>query len=183
MSKLRLGDPINGTVGKPMGGRRFQLESRDAPKEWKVELHAHKPDQIEPGMHTTFWISRIVPVKKTLTVRDGDYGRLPISAAMKARYVAGITAILEDKLDGDTLADLRAMGTHVDTQDSADWLTVWRLLAEPETGPLKELVNMLSELRDARKTDAEQAAAIRDSVVLLWGDRFRLARNRLNDLD
>lgn len=179
MSKLRLGDPINGTVGKPMGGRRFLVESRDAPKEWKVELHAHKPDLIEPGAHTVFWISRIVPVKKTITVRDGDYGRLPISPAMSKRYAASITALLEDKLDGDLLADLRAMGTHVDTQDSADWLSVWRLLAEPETGPLKEYVNMLSELRDARKTDPERAGAIRESVVALWGDRLRAALAKL----
>lgn len=179
MSKLRLGDPINGTVGKPMGGRRFQIESRDAPKEWKVELHAHKPELIEPGMHTTFWVSRIVPVKTSIVVRDGDYGKLPISEAMGKRYVAAIRAFLDDKIDGDKLADLRAMGTHVDTQDSADWLTVWRLLAEPETGPLKELVNMLTEFRDARKTDPERAAEIRDAVVALWGDRLRQAHNRL----
>lgn len=179
MSKLRLGDPINGTVGKPMGGRRFQVESRDAPKEWKVELHAHKPDLIEPGVHTTFWVSRIVPVKKNLIVRDGDYGRLPISAAMSKRYSAAIDAMLNDTLTGDTLADLRAMGTHVDTQDSADWLTVWRLLAEPETGPLKDLVNMLTELRDARKTDPAKAMEVRQAVIDLWGDRLRAARARL----
>jgi len=172
-----LGDPINGTVGKPLGGRRYALESRDAPKGWTVELHVRDP--LETGLHTTFWVSRIVPVKSAITVRHGDYGRLPVSEAMSVRYVASIDALLGDTLDGNTLADLRAMATHVDTQDSADWLTVWRLLGEPEAGPLKELAAMLGELRDARKTDPERAAAVRESVVALWGDRLRAARSRL----
>ncbi len=179
MSKLRLGDPINGTVGKPMGGRRFQIETRDAPRDWKVELHSHKPELIEPGMHTTFWVSRIVPIKTSLVVRDGDYGRLPVSAAMAKRYVAAIDAFKGDTLDGNTLADLRAMATHIDTQDSADWLTVWRLLAEPEAGPLKELVQMLTEMRDARKTNPERAVALRESIDNLWGERLGAVRNRL----
>lgn len=177
MSKLRLGDPINGTVGKPMGGRRYAVESRDAPKDWSVELHTK--DELEPGTHTTFWVSRIVPVKTSLVVRLGDYGKLPISPAMGARYVQSIDALLDDALDGDTLADLRGMVARIDSQDSADWLTVWRLLAEPEAGPLKELIGMLTDLREMRKTDPERAAAIRESVVALWGDRLREARNRL----
>ncbi len=179
MSKLRLGDPINGTIGKPMGGRRFQVESRDAPKGWTVELHARDPKAVEPGTHTTFWVSRITPVKSHLVVRDGDYGKLPVSPAMSLRYGKAIDAILNDSLDGDSLADLRAMATHVDTQDSADWLTVWRLLAEPESGPLKEYAQMLADLRDARKADPERAKAIRESVVELWGDRLKAARTRL----
>ena len=179
MSKLRLGDPINATVGKPMGGRRFQAESNDVPKGWTVELHARDPQAIEPGSHTTFWVSRVVPIKTSVIVRDGDYGRLPVSPAMRLRYVKAIDALLADALDGDTLADLRAMATHIDTQDSADWLTVWRLLAEPEPGPLKEYAGMLADLRDARKTDPERAVAIRESVLALWGDRLAAARSRL----
>lgn len=177
MRKLRLGDPINGTVGKSLGGRRYAIESREAPKGWKVELHTK--EEVEQGSHTTFWISRIVPLKNSLTVRAGDYGRLPISAAMSARYARGLQAILDDALDGDTLADLRAMATHVDTQDSADWLTVWRLLGEPEPGPLKELTQWLTELRDLRKTDPEKASATRERIVELWGERFRRAIDRL----
>lgn len=177
MSKLRLGDPINGTVGKPMGGRRYQAESRDAPKGWIVELHSK--DNLEPGMHTAFWVSRVVPVKSTIVIRHGDYGRLPVSEAMKGRYVKAITAFLNDTLDGDLLAELRGMVTRIDTQDSADWLTVWRLLGEPEAGPLKDLSQMLNEMRDARKTDPERAKAIQESVVNLWGERLRQARSRL----
>lgn len=177
MSKLRLGDPINGTVGKPMGGRRYAIESRDAPKGWTVELHSK--DNLEPGMHTTFWISRVVPVKSSLVLRHGDYGRLPISDAMGPRYAKAIDALLNDTLDGDSLAELRGMVTRIDTQDSADWLTVWRLLGEPEAGPLKDLMAMLTDLRDARKTDPERAAALRESLVNLWGARLQDARARL----
>lgn len=177
MAKLRLGDPINGTVGKPLGGRRYAIESRDAPNGWSVELHTK--ETMEPGTHTTFWVSRIVPVKSSLTVRAGDYGRLPVSAAMGARYTKSIKALLGDALDGDTLADLRAMTVHVETQDSADWLTVWRLLGEPESGPLKELTQALTAIREHRKTEPERAAAARSWVVELWGDRLRLALDRL----
>ena len=177
MSKLRLGDPINGTVGKPLGGRRYAIESRDAPKGWSVELHTK--ETMEPGLHTAFWVSRIVPIKSSVIVRAGDYGRLPISAAMGARYAAGIDALLRDALDGDTLADLRSMATHVETQDSADWLTVWRLLGEPEAGPLKELAQALGTIRESRKDDPERAANARTWVVETWGERLRIARARL----
>ena len=114
MAKLRLGDPINGTVGKALGGRRHVIESKDAPNGWSVELHTKEP--VEPGMHTTFWVSRIVPIKSSLVVRAGDYGRLPISEAMGARYAKAINALLLDELDGDTLADLRGMAARIDAQ-------------------------------------------------------------------
>ena len=177
MAKLRLGDPLNGTVGKPMGGRRYAIESRDAPNGWSVELHTK--ETMEPGTHTTFWISRIVPVKSSLVVRAGDYGRLPISEAMGVRYGKALSAMLDDALDGDTLADLRGMAVRIDAQDSADWLTVWRLLGEPEAGPLKELIAALGELRDARKTDPGKASSIREALTELWGARFRDALARL----
>ena len=177
MSKLRLGDPINGTVGKPLGGRRYAVESRDAPKGWSVELHTK--ETMEPGTHTTFWVSRVVPIKSSLVVRAGDYGRLPVSATMNARYRNAIGALLNDSLDGDTLADLRAMATHVDTQDSADWLTVWRLLGEPEAGPLKELAQALTTIRETRKEEPEKAAAARTWTVENWGERLRNAHARL----
>lgn len=177
MSKLRLGDPINGTVGKSLGGRRYVVESRDAPKEWSVELHTKEP--VEPGTHTTFWVSRVVPVKSSLTVRAGDYGRLPISAAMRPRYARAIEAFLLDEMDGDALAELRGMATRIDTQDSADWLTVWRLLGEPEPGPLKELAARLTELRDARKADPARAEALREGLIELWGERLQRAGNQL----
>ena len=177
MAKLRLGDPLNGTVGKPMGGRRFAVESRDAPKGWNVELHSK--ESLEPGLHTTFWISRIVPVKSSLVVRAGDYGRLPFSPAMRERYERALRAALDDGLDGDTLADLRGMATRIDTQDSADWLTVWRLLGEPEAGPLKELIALLGDLREARKTEPARAEEVRTRLIEEWGARFREALARL----
>ena len=177
MAKLRLGDPINGTVGKSLGGRRYAIESRDAPKDWSVELHTK--EEMEPGTHTTFWVSRVVPVKSSLVVRAGDYGRLPVSDAMRPRYARAIEALLLDELDGDALADLRGMAVRIDTQDSADWLTVWRLLGEPEAGPLKELIAMLTELRDARKTDPERAEAIRTKLIEVWGGRFGDAVRRM----
>ena len=178
MAKLRLGDPLNGTVGKPMGGRRYAIESRDAPNDWSVELHTK--EEMEPGLHTTFWISRIVPVKSSLVVRWGDYGKLPVSDTMGERYAKAIEALLDDALDGDTLADLRGMAVRIDTQDSADWLTVWRLLGEPEAGPLKELIALLTELRSARKIDPERAVALREGILVLWGERLRAARLRLS---
>ena len=153
------------------------IESRDVPNGWSVELHTR--EEIEPGLHTTFWVSRIVPVKSSIVVRAGDYGKLPISAAMGARYAKAIKALLDDTLDGDSLADLRGMASRIDTQDSADWLTVWRLLGEPEAGPLKELINVLAELREARKVDPERATAIRESIANLWGGRFHDALGRL----
>lgn len=177
VAKLRLGDPINGTVGKSLGGRRYTVETRDAPKGWSVELHTK--ETLEPGTHTTFWVSRVVPVKSSLTVRAGDYGRLPVSEAMRGRYIKAFDAFLNDALDGDTLAELRGMATRIDTQDSADWLTVWRLLGEPEAGPLKELSQRLTELRDVRKTEPERAETVKESLLALWGDRFRAARRRL----
>ena len=179
MAKLRLGDPINGTVGAPLGGRRYSVESRDAPKGWSVELHTR--EEMEPGTHTTFWISRVVPVKSSLIVRFGDYGRLPVSATMGARYAAAFEALFEDRLDGDTLAELRGMAVRIDTQDSADWVTVWRLLGEPEAGPLKELIASLTEMRETRKSAPERFSELRSALLALWGERFRTARARLRE--
>lgn len=177
--RLRLGDPINATIGKSLGGRRFEVTSRDVPRGWKVELHTRRPEEMEQGAHTTFWVSRVVPVKQTVVVQDGDYGRLPISAAMGKRYAAAIDAFFESVPDGDLLADLRGMAARVDTQDSADWLTVWRLLGEPETGELKELGKALVEIRDLRKAEPARADEIRESVLALWRERLAEAREKL----
>ena len=132
---LKIGDVLNGTIVKSNGGRRFLVRCTTAPHGWKVELHARRPEVIRPGEPVTVWVAKIAPLQGEVLVHEGEYGRLPISAAMGVRYLAAIQRLLgEGELTADTLADAATMLKQVGKMQSADWFTVWKLLGEPASG-------------------------------------------------
>ena len=167
--RLKIGDEINGTIVKAIGGRRFLIKSSEAPNGWKVELHARKPEEIEMGSHTTFWVAKLNPIKFEMLVRDGDYGRLPISDAMKARYRTGLNALIgNEELTGDALADVRSMVQRCLKQDQADWLTVYQVLGEPSHRELQVLEENFQRLRTTRKETPEKF----DEVLAVFREQF-----------
>ncbi len=177
---LKLGDELNGTVVKHAGGSRFVVTSQQVPRGWDVELHATDPEAIQLGSHTTFWVGRITPVKGQVLVYNGDFGRLPISAKMGARYLAAVQGLLgEAELTGETLGDARAMVARLGTQNQADWLTVWRLLSEPGPGDIKALLAAIDALRAARKEAPDTLPELLAEVQQAFGATLRNAAQRL----
>jgi hypothetical protein len=139
--RLNLGDTLNGTIVKSIGGRRFAVKCKGVPDGWKVELHTRRPELIRPGALATFWVAKVSPLQGSVLVHDGDFGRLPISDAMRARYLAALRALLSPgEVSGDDVSDARAMVIRIEKKDQADWLTVWKVLGEPSTGDVKILL-------------------------------------------
>lgn len=180
---LKLGDPINGTVVKAKGGNRFSVQSKQVPRGWTVELHTNRPELVELGEHTTFWVARVTPLKSEVLVRNGDHGRMAISPAMATRYEEAIAALLGDvPLTGDLLGDARSMITRIGNQNQADWLTVWRLIGEPSSGEVKTLLNSIDELRTARKESPELVPSLLDLLSEAFSARLRDALARLEQI-
>ncbi len=177
---LKLGDPVNGTVVKAKGGNRFVVQSKDVPRGWAVELHTNRPELVELGSHTTFWVARVTPIKSEVLVRNGDHGRMPISPVMAERYCEAIAGLLgSEELTGERIGDARAMVARIGNQNQADWLTVWRLLGEPNSGEVKTLLNAIDEIRTARKEVPELVPALLENLVLQFGSSLEGALGRL----
>ena len=177
---LKLGDVLNGIVIKSAGGRRFEIKCSGVPKGWKVELHARRPEQVRIGSNGSFWIAKIAPLQGEVLVHEGDYGRLPISEAMRPRYLAALKALLgETELTADLLADARAMIAQITKQQQADWLTVWKVLGEPAPGDQKMLIAAIDGLRTARKESPETLPALQAKLIARFGPLLRPAVRRL----
>ncbi|MFZ4506745.1 MAG: hypothetical protein ACOYON_03500 [Fimbriimonas sp.] len=177
---LKLGDELNGTVLRPIGGRRFLLQCADAPTGWEVELQTRRPEAIEIGRHTTFWVAKVNPLQGKVLVTDGDYGRLPISAAMAQRYREGLLSLLgRAELTAESLADARGMVARIVTRDQADWLTVWRLLGEPISAVVQEMNQALAAIRLARKEKPEELEALLLKFREKYGEVIETALYRL----
>ncbi|MGV3615537.1 MAG: hypothetical protein ACO1SV_09410 [Fimbriimonas sp.] len=177
---LKLGDELDGTIIKAKGGRRFLVKCPRAPRQWKVELHTRRPELIQEGAHAHFWVAKIVPEKQELLVHDGDYGRLPISDAMRPRYLAGLRALLgEGDVTADALADVRAMVLQISKKQQADWLSVWKVLGEPTSGDAKGLIVAIDALRTARKEDPEALPGLHVRMKDRYGEVLQRAIRRL----
>ncbi len=177
---LKLGDTLNGTIVKSIGGRRFAVKCKGVPDGWKVELHTRRPELIRPGALATFWVAKISPLQGAVLVHDGDFGRLPISDAMRARYIAAIKALLAPgEVTGEEVSDARSMVLRIEKKDQADWLSVWKVLGEPASGDVKILLAAIVAIRDARKDDPESLPARRQELVDKYGAVLSQAVSRL----
>jgi hypothetical protein len=180
---LKLGDELDGTVIKPIGGNRYEVRCRKAPRGWTVTLQTLRNESVDAGQNLTFWVSRVVPIKNEVHVREGDYGRLPISPAMAPRYLAAVRVLLGQLAPtGDLLGDARVMIDRIGTQNHADWLTVWRLIGEPDSGQVKHLLVLIDRLRTAQK---EAPETVPDAITALsneFGPELSIAEARLKKI-
>ncbi len=180
IQKLKIGDVLNGTIVKSNGGRRFEVRCSAVPSGWRVELHARRPELITEGAPATFWVAKIAPLQGEVLVHDGDFGRLPISAAMNDRYQVAIRALLgEGELDANRLADAKGMVQQISKQQQAAWLTAWRLLGEPTLGDQKALIASIDALRAARKEAPDTMPELLSGLQERFGDMLREALRRL----
>jgi len=179
-SNFGFGEDLGGTGVKAAGGARFLVRSPEVPKSWKIELHTRRPELVELGSHTTFWVGRVSPVKSEMLVYDDDHGRMPISDSMRPRYLAAVLGLLgEGELTGDVLGDARSMVARIGNQNQSDWLTVWRVLGEPGPGPIKSLLGAIDAMRHARKESPESLPELLATFNELYGSEFREAARRL----
>ena len=125
-------------------------------------------------------MAKVSPLQGAVLVHDGDFGRLPISDAMRARYIASLRALLGDgEASGDELADARSMVLRIEKKDQADWLSVWRILGEPPTGDVKQLLAAINAIRTARSEDSVSVPARRAELVEKYGTMLQGALVRL----
>ena len=179
---LKLGDPLNGTIVKPIGGRRFLVKCGGVPNGWRVELHTLRPELINEGSPATFWVAKVAPLQGKVLVHDGDFGRLPISEAMRPRYLSALRALLgQTELDGEVLADAGSMISRIGKRQEADWLTVWRLLGEIPPGEAKILLGEVKSLRMAFKDKAENLDRLQAEMSEKYGRVFVRAIQRLEN--
>jgi len=174
--RLNLGDLLNGTIVKSIGGRRFAVKCKGVPDGWKVELHSRRPETVRAGSAGTFWVAKVSPLQGAVLVHDGDFGRLPISDAMGSRYLKALRALIGGgEISGDELADARAMVLRIEKKDQADWLSVWRVLGEPPTGDVKLLLAGINAIRTARSEDPASVPSKRAELTEKYGSLIQLA--------
>jgi len=179
-SRLKLGDNLNGTIVNSIGGRRFSVQCKGIPDGWKAELHSRRPETIRLGSLGTFWIAKISPLQGAILLHDGDFGRLQISDAMRERYLKALRALLADgDMSGDEIADARSMVLRIEKKDQADWLSVWRVFGEPDTGTVKLLTAALESLRSSRKENPDDFSKLRADLIEKHGGTIQLAIAKL----
>ena len=156
--KVQVGDVLPCTIVQHMGGRRFSVVSKRAPKGWEVVLESKNPREIEEGDHTDYWITRVDPKRREILVRDGTHGRLPISEAMRNRYLLAVRVLVEPETLGfeqqlEALSEAKGMISRIVKQDSADWLSVYQLLGRPRVGSVMKTLDELGELRERLRAE------------------------------
>ena len=76
----------------------------------------------------------------------------------------------------------RVMIDRIGTQNHADWLTVWRLIGEPDSGQVKHLLVLIDRLRTAQK---EAPDTVPDAITALsneFGPELNIAEARLKKI-
>lgn len=163
-----------------LGGKRFLLNATRVPRGWKVVFHARDPKSVEQGMHTTYWVARLSPSREEILVHEGDFGRLPVSEAMRERYVGALKALLgEAEVTAQAMGDAVSMVARISAQNHADWLTVWRILGEPKTGEAKALLAAINGVREARKAEPDFIPALLMDINEQFGRPLRAALRTL----
>jgi hypothetical protein len=156
--KVEVGDVLACTVTDHLGGRRFEVVAKRAPRGWTVTLESKNPEAINEGDHTDYWVVRVDPNRREILVRDGTHGRLPISEAMRHRFLLAVRGLVEPETLGheeqlEALAEAKGMISRIIKQDSADWLSVYQLLGKPRAGSIQRSLDELTELREKLKTE------------------------------
>ena len=156
--KVEVGNVLPCTITDHLGGRRFEVVSKRAPRGWRVILESRNPELVNEGDHTDYWVVRVDPKRREVLVRDGTHGRLPISEAMRQRYLLAVRGLVEPETLGpnellEALAEAKGMISRIIKQDSADWLSVYQLLGKPRAGSIQRSLDELTELRDKLRAD------------------------------
>lgn len=180
---LKVGDELDGTVLKSNGGRRFSIKCPAVGRQWDIELHTRRPELIQEGDHVHVWIAKIAVHQAEMLVHEGDYGRLPVSESMRPRYIAAMQAVLgEGEATAEALADARTMVMQMTKQQSADWLTIWRILGEPRPSDAKALIAAIDAMRTARKEDPDAIAGFQTAFAEQFGEPFHRALTKLQEM-
>jgi len=135
----------------------------------------------QPGSKVTGWVSRQMPTHVLIDLTD--HGRLPVSAAMRERYLAALTSLddAEPASAADRLAELAGMASRCLSHDQADWFTVWELLGRPSPFALKSLRTFAHDARTAHLSGDEAALrAVQDRYLAsAWPQLLREAHSAL----
>jgi hypothetical protein len=99
---------------------------------------------------------------------------------MRSRYLAAIRGLLgHQELTPDLLADAQSMVARIEQRNHADWLTVWQMLGEPETGDVKMLLAAITAIRLARKQEPDKLSSLLAEFGLKYGEPLEIAGKRL----
>ncbi|MGA4545652.1 HelD family protein [Uniformispora flossi] len=150
-----------------------------------VVRHGTPPPQV--GSELDCWIVR--QEAHVSMVSASDFGRRPIAPGTVKRY-AGALSLLGELAAGRTvdsadsaarLSELRGLANRCLSRDQPDWLTVWRLLGQPDTTRLKDLVALTQAARSwVMSGDPEIAHRLRiDPRWEAWSTAFHIAGQHL----
>ena len=70
----------------------------------------------------------------------------------------------------------------IGTQNHADWLTVWRLIGEPDSGQVKHLLVLIDRLRVAQKEAPDTVPEAITALSNEFGPELNIAAARLKKL-
>src|SRR4030095_14399518 len=107
----------------------------------------------------TLPIYRDATVNETKVIAKWGFGMAPISARMQCRYDNAVQTGLDilngnlaaDEINFECLSDLKGMFNRCLRQDQWDWFSVFTDLGEPRREDLKQLGNVIGQLRKAIK--------------------------------
>jgi hypothetical protein len=161
-----IGSWIEGTVADSAGAGRFYLETDQYPS-GRVMLCLRGQDPVPArGSHVEAWIFQQTP--DSLLASVNEFGRLPISEIMRARYAEALTVF--DELAGgatpnatDRLSELKGMANRCLRRDQGDWFSVWDVLGWPTRARLNSLATLAARTRVA--IVEEDAAGLRQALA------------------
>lgn len=157
----QLGDWLIVDVGSEVQQGKFMAAAREWPR-WDCLLQMRRGSP-PPGA-VQAWVFAVDVKHGTLRVSLDDFGRLPVSERMFARYeqaLLGMIDVLQHDLsdfDPELCAEVKGMYSRTFKKDQVDWLSVYEVLGRPRVQFAREMAEQLRLLgRGLRVGDVEMA--------------------------
>jgi hypothetical protein len=140
------------------------LVASDPPCSLPVFLSDRRPRERSVRDRVEGWVFAIDRAAGCLFVTDDEFGRLPISDGMRARYrlaIGSAASMLQTGVvaDREAVSELKGMFNRCVRRDQRDWLAVYELLGRPELARIRQIVRTLTDFRRASVSGRADAAS------------------------
>lgn len=177
-----LGTEVTVVVGAHLGGRDWEgaVSALDARK---VIVTAPPGVTYRPGEELQAWVSHGEPAAGVVRLTVADFGRRPISPAMRPRYLQALADVDQMLVAAErgkvalapaaSVSEFKGMVNRCLRKDQADWLSVYGAFGFSSRATVEDLSNVLAQLQRAVKAEASPAILL---DILLVLDRRGLGR-------
>ena len=169
----KVGDELRATLTTLLSSKVWALTSPELPENWSAVLRSRSDKLYQPGDVEDFWIFDVSFNRHEISLSDSEFGRLPISDAMRPRYVKALRATLDILSRGadattdsaEQFSEVKGMFNRCLRKDQWDWYTVYKSFGYPKPEVMRQAANLFGSAARALR-QGNTGSAVQDINLL-----------------